>query len=325
MKYVEVAGVKVSAIGLGTWQFGSAEWGYGPEYSESTAHILVRRALELGVNLIDTAEFYGFGKSENVVGNAIEGLRDQVFVATKLFPILPLRSVVVSRAKASARRLQIDEIDLYQLHWPNPLVPMTETVKGLKDLTAQGLVRQIGVSNYSLSQWRAAEEALGAPIISNQVHFSLLTRGPEKELLPYAQANDRLIIAYSPLEQGVLSGKYNANNRPGKMRALRKYFLPTNLNRLRPLLEELKRVADSHQASVAQISLAWLISKPNVVAIPGAATVAQLESNVAAADIELSRSELESIDGFADSFEPFAVGDLFTDLKSVAKRRGRQQ
>lgn len=322
MKYVEVAGVKVSAIGLGTWQFGSTEWGYGTEYSESTAQILVRRALELGVNLIDTAEFYGFGKSESVVGNAIHGLRDQVFIATKLFPILPLRSVVVSRAKSSARRLQVEEIDLYQLHWPNPLVPITETVKGLKDLMDQGLVRQIGVSNYSLTQWRAAEEALGASIISNQVHFSLLTRGPEEELLPYAQANDRLIIAYSPLEQGVLSGKYSSKNRPGRMRALKKYFLPANLNRLRPLLEELKRVADSHQASVAQISLAWLISKPNVVAIPGAATVAQLESNVAAADIELSKSELESIDEFADSFEPLAIGDLFTDLKSIAKRRG---
>lgn len=321
MKFVETSGVKVSSIGLGTWQFGSREWGYGPEYAERTAVELVHRALELGVNLIDTAEFYGFGKSEAVIGKAISGLRDQVYVATKLFPIFPIRSLVISRAKASAVRLKVDAIDLYQLHWPNPVMPITETVKGLKTLLDDGIIRNVGVSNFSLNQWRSAEIALGKPIISNQVHFSLLTRGPETELLPFAQANNRIIIAYSPLEQGVLSGKYSSMNRPKGMRSTRKFFFPTNLDRLRPLLDKLGQIATGHDASSAQIALAWLISKPNVIAIPGAATVAQLESNVAAADIDLSKDEIETLEEMSNQFEPVGPGALLTDLKTFARRR----
>ncbi len=321
MKFVETSGVKVSSIGLGTWQFGSREWGYGPEYAERTALELVHRALELGVNLIDTAEFYGFGKSEAIIGKAISGLRDQVYVATKLFPIFPVRSLVVSRAKASAVRLKVDAIDLYQLHWPNPVMPITETVRGLKTLLDDGIIRNVGVSNFSLNQWRSAEIALGKPIISNQVHFSLLTRGPETELVPFAQANNRIVIAYSPLEQGVLSGKYSSMNRPKGMRSTRKFFLPTNLDRLRPLLDKLGQIATGHDASSAQIALAWLISKPNVIAIPGAATVAQLESNVAAADIELSKNEIETLDEMSSQFEPVGPGALLTDLKTFVRRR----
>ena len=319
MKYLEVSGVKVSSIGLGTWQFGSKEWGYGAEYAEKTAFDLVHRALELGVNLIDTAEFYGFGKSETVVGKAISGLRDQVYIATKLFPIFPIRSLVRSRAQASAARLQVDSLDLYQLHWPNPVVPISETTKGLRELLNDGLVANVGVSNFSLNQWRSAEISLGKPIISNQVHFSLLTRGPEAELLPFAQANNRMIIAYSPLEQGVLSGKYSSSNRPKGMRAARKFFYPVNLNRVRPLLDKLAQIAKSHDAASSQIALAWLIAKPNVSAIPGAANVAQLESNVAAAEIELSRDEIDTLDEMSSQFEPIGPGALLTDLKTLIR------
>ncbi len=320
MKYVEISGSKISSIGLGTWQFGSREWGYGAEYAEKTAIELVHRALELGVNLIDTAEFYGFGKSESVIGHAIAGLRDQVYIATKLFPVFPVRSLVVSRARASAARLQVESLDLYQLHWPNPVVPIVETARGLKTLLDEGLVKDVGVSNYSLKQWRSAEIALGKPIISNQVHFSLLTRGPEIELVPFAQANNRLIIAYSPLEQGVLSGKYDSRHRPKGMRSARKFFYPVNLDRLRPLLDKLAQIAASHGASSSQIALAWLISKPNVSAIPGAASVAQLESNVAAAEIELSRDEIETLDEMSRQFEPAGPKALLTDLKTMVRR-----
>lgn len=320
MKHVEVSGQKISSIGLGTWQFGSLEWGYGSEYVEKTAVQLVHRALELGVNLIDTAEFYGFGKSESVVGNAISGLRDQVFVATKLFPILPLRSLVKSRAKASAGRLKVDSLDLYQLHWPNPIVPISETARGLKDLLDEGLVSNVGVSNFSLKQWRSAEIALGRRFISNQVHFSLLTRGPEVDLLPFAQANNRLIIAYSPLEQGVLSGKYSSNNRPKGMRSTRKFFYPANLDRLRPLIDKLAQIAKSHDAMSSQIALAWLVSKPNVAAIPGASSVAQLESNVAAADIELSRDDIETLDELSSQFQPLGPSAVFTDARTLLRR-----
>ncbi|TAN28776.1 MAG: aldo/keto reductase [Actinomycetota bacterium] len=320
MKYVEVSGKKISAIGLGTWQFGSREWGYGREYTEKTAINLVHRALELGVNLIDTAEFYGFGKSETVVGNAISGLRDQVYIATKLFPIFPVSSMVLARAKASAARLQVDSIGLYQLHWPNPLVPIAETSKGLKELLDRGLAADAGVSNFSLNQWRRAEAALGKPIISNQVHFSLLSRGPEAELLPFAQANNRMIIAYSPLEQGVLSGKYNSANRPKGMRSARKLFYPANLDRVRPLLDKMAQIAKGHGATSSQIALAWLIAKPNVAAIPGAATLAQLESNVASAEIELSSAEIEILNEVSNQFDPIGPGALLTDLKTFVRR-----
>jgi len=207
MKFVEVGGVRLSAIGLGTWQFGSTEWGYGKDYATGEAGAIVKRALDLGVNLIDTAEVYGLGRSEKIVGNAIRGRREEVFLATKLFPIgLPF--MVGGRARASAKRLGVDRLDLYQLHWPGPLFPPRSTMPRMKALIDSGLVRHVGVSNHSLAQWQAAEGVLGGPVISNQVRFSLIARSPEAELLPWAQREGRLIIAYSPLGQGLLSGKY---------------------------------------------------------------------------------------------------------------------
>src|SRR5438445_2516800 len=133
MKFVEVGGVRVSAIGLGTWQFGSTEWGYGKEDASGEAGLIVKRALDLGVNLIDTAEVYGLGRSERIVGEAIRGRRDEVFLATKLFPIgLPFQ--VQRRARASARRLAVSRLDLYQLHWPSPLFPPGLTMSRMSRL-----------------------------------------------------------------------------------------------------------------------------------------------------------------------------------------------
>src|SRR3954451_9929509 len=124
MRFVEVGGVRVSVVGLGTWQFGSREWGYGDEYAEREAGDITKRALDLGINLIDTAEVYAFGHSERTVGRAIQGRRDEAFIATKVFPVAQISSVVQQRAAASANRLLIDRIDLYQVHWPNPVVPI---------------------------------------------------------------------------------------------------------------------------------------------------------------------------------------------------------
>ena len=139
MKFVEVGGARLSAIGLGTWQFGSTEWGYGKDYAIGEAGAIVKRALELGVNLIDTAEIYGIGRSERIVGEAIRGHRDKVFLATKLFPIgLPFQ--VQGRARASAKRLGVDHLDLYQLHWPGPFFPPGSTMPRMKRLLDSGLV-----------------------------------------------------------------------------------------------------------------------------------------------------------------------------------------
>ena len=294
MKYLEVGGVRVSAIGLGTWQFGSREWGYGADYATRVAGTIVRRALELGVNLIDTAEVYGLGRSERIVGEAIRGRRDSVFLATKLFPIgLPF--MTGRRARASARRLGVDHIDLYQQHWPSQLFPPRATMPRMRRLVADGLVGHVGVSNHTQAGWQEAEQALGGPVLSNQVLFSLVHRAPDRDLVPWAQEKGRIVIAYSPLGQGVLSGKYQQAT-PRNFRRVRKNFTAEARARFEPLIAALREIGARRGATAAQISLAWLIRKPNVVAIPGASSLAQLEENTAAGDIELSDEDSALLD-----------------------------
>jgi aryl-alcohol dehydrogenase-like predicted oxidoreductase len=306
MRYIEVSGVRLSVIGLGTWQFGSPEWGYGKDFEQNEALRITERALDLGINLIDTAEVYGFGRSERAVGKAIQGRRDQAFIASKIMPVFPFEPVVSQRAKGTARRLGIDRIDLYQAHWPNPVFPTGPLFQALGKLQREGLITHVGVSNYSLGRWQAAEKALGGPVLSNQVQYSLADRRPEQELVPWAQANDRLIIAYSPLAQGLLSGRYDRDNRPGGVRAMRPPFLPANLDRATELIDALRTVAGSHGATPSQVALAWLVRQPNVVAIPGAASVAQLESNVAAADLELTDAEADLIGSASSRYNPIS-------------------
>lgn len=307
MRYVEVGGARMSAIGLGTWQFGSREWGYGADYADKTAREITLRALDLGINVIDTAEIYGTGRSERAIGAALDGSdrRSEAFLATKLFPLAPVAVVLEQRARASAKRLRTNVIDLYQVHWPNPVVGDGTTMTGMRRVVDNGLVRFAGVSNYPLSRWRRAEELFSGPILSNQVRFSLVDRRPMDELLPFAQSEGRVIIAYSPLAQGLLGGRYDASNRPsGMTRRMNPVFLPENLERAEPLIDALRGIASSHQAKPAQVALAWLIRKPNVVAIPGASSVEQLESNAAAAELELSDAEDAQLLEAAQRYEP---------------------
>ena len=304
MQYVEVAGVRVSRIGLGCWQFGSREWGYGREYAHDEAIKITNQALDLGINLIDTAEIYGFGQSERIVGRAIAGRRGEAFVATKIWPLLPVAPVVVDRARRSARRLKIDTIDLYQVHQANPLVPDGTTMDGMRQLQRDGVIRDVGVSNYSLDRWKRAERALGSPVVSNQVEYSLAQRSPDQDLVPFAAANDRLIIAYSPLAQGFLAAKYDTHHRPGGVRLTNPLFLDENLARGHELLNTLRSVAKSHGATPAQVALAWVIRRRNVVAIPGASSVDQLVRNAEAADLELTHDEDAQLTAASDDFRP---------------------
>lgn len=305
MRYVDVNGVRVSAIGLGTWQFGSWEWGYGEAYAQTEAVAIVRRALDLGITLLDTAEIYAFGRSERIVGEAIAGRRTEAFVATKLFPVLPLAPIVEQRARASAARLGVDAIDLYQVHWPNPLVPIGLTMEGIRRLQRTGRVRHVGVSNFSAAQWKAAEAALGGPVVSNQVQYSLVARAAERAVLPYAREASRLVIAYSPLGQGLLSARYDEHRAaPGGIRRTNALFTRENLVRAADLLAALREIARHHAATPAQVALAWVIRRPNVVAIPGASSVGQLEGNAAAADLTLSDEEDVRLTEAADGFRP---------------------
>ena len=293
----------VSKLGLGTWQFGAREWGYGESYAGREAARIVRRAVELGITLFDTAEAYGLGRSERILGEALGDDRERVFIATKIFPLLPIAPVVEQRAVASAVRLGVRRLDLYQVHQPNPVVRDGTTMRGMRALQAVGLVGEVGVSNYSLARWQRAEAALGSPVLSNQVSYSLVDRRPERDLIPYARAHDRLVIAYSPLAKGFLSGRYSAEQRPSNLlRRRNRLFRPESFARAEPLLRALREVAEAHDATPAQVALAWTIREPCVVAIAGASSVAQLEANAAAADLELTAGEIEALDETSASY-----------------------
>lgn len=281
-----------SVIGLGTWQFGSTEWGYGTDFAAEAARI-VARARELGITVFDTAELYGFGRSERILGDALRaaGGTEDVVVASKFFPVLPVGPVLQQRAVASAERLGVSTMDLYQVHKPHPVLGDGSAMRGMAALRRIGLVRDAGVSAYSLDRWRSADAALGAPVLSDQVEFSLLRRSPAEDLAPYAAAHDRVIMAYSPLAQGLLTGRYDESYRPSNPVRRNASWLPENLRALRPLLDTLRDVAAAHGASPAQVALAWVVHHPNTVAIPGASSVAQLESNAAAADLALTAAE----------------------------------
>jgi aryl-alcohol dehydrogenase-like predicted oxidoreductase len=297
VRYLQVgASRQISKVGLGTWQFGSTEWSYGTRYAEHEAERIVQRALELGVTFFDTAELYGRGQSELILGRALGTQRESVFLATKVFPILPPSFLLERRAAASAKRLGVSRLDLYQMHWPNPLGDGS-VLRRMRSLQRDGAIGEVGVSNYSLGGWRAAEQALGSRVLSNQVEYNLLARSAEADLLPFARAQGRLIIAHSPLARGLLAGSYHRENLPANpVRASSALFDPQNVDRVEGLLNVLREIARAHTATPAQIALAWVIRHPAVVAIPGASSVEQLEANVAAAEIDLRNDELHALD-----------------------------
>ena len=237
----------------------------------------------------------------------------EVAVASKIFrsPLSPSSS---NSASAPAHAgCSLDRIPLYQIHQPNPVVPDSVIMPGMRDLLDSGAIGAAGVSNYSLSRWQKADAALGRPVISNQVLFSLARPGALDDLVPFAERENRVVIAYSPLAQGLLGGKYGVDNRPGGVRAINSLFGTENLRRIEPLLQTLRDVAKQVDAKPAQVALAWLISLPNVVAIPGASSVEQLEFNVAAADIELSADSRNALTEAARDFRPVSWRRFLTD------------
>ena len=286
MKYVTMGAQKVSAIGLGTWQFGEAGWGWGRELDHEEAIRIVHRALELGINFFDTAEVYGNGRSEEILGEALRGRRHEAIIATKVAP--PLRpDRIMQAARESLRRLDIESIDLYQLHAPDRNVPLARTMRAIRALMDAGQVQQVGVSNFDLNQWQEAEAILGRPVVSNQVQYHLLGHQP-RNLLAYAHEEGRIVIAYSPLAQGLLGGKYGPGNVPQDLRANFGIFNDDNLRRAPGVVETLRQVGEHYGVTPAQVALAWLLLDPQVIAIPGARSVAQLEANAAAADLRLT-------------------------------------
>ncbi|MFX1250116.1 MAG: aldo/keto reductase [Promethearchaeota archaeon] len=312
MKFVNLASsnIKVSQIGLGTWQLGSREWGYGEEYNRETAIKIIHKALELGINLIDTAEIYAGGESERIIGEAIkEHDRESIVITSKFFPRAIRPSSVVKALKKSLNRLQTSYIDIYLIHWPLPTPPIGRTLRHMEKMVDEGLIRFVGVSNFSRKRLQRAQSVmLKHKVEVNQVNYSMVRNTIEKDLLHYARSEKKLIMAYSPLAQGWLTGKYSADKpRPKGIRRLNRLFTKKNLLRGEPLLNTLREIAQEKQITMAQLALSWTIRDPTVVAIPGAKSVTQLEDNTKAADFQLSDDDIQRINIALAKFNPKLV------------------
>ncbi|MFX0135283.1 MAG: aldo/keto reductase [Candidatus Hodarchaeota archaeon] len=314
MKYIELGknNEKVSAIGLGTWQFGTKGWGYGKEFDKSTAINIINLAIDNGVNLIDTAELYGDGMSEKIIGEAIKNRHDEVFIATKVAPYNTGYRSLKRSCDRSLTKLGIKTIDLYQIHWPNPLLSTRRTIKALDELVDEGKIRYIGVSNFSIGRLKKVQELTRHEIVSNQVSYSLANLKIEEKLLPYCKESGIKIIAYSPLAQGLLTGKYTPENplRSLGVRRINNLFSPRNLKKAMPLINKLKEVGEKYNRSAAQVSLNYLIADDSVIAIPGAKNETQLMSNIRAADFELERNDIDELRKVAKQFNPTKIGSL---------------
>ncbi len=299
MKYTRLGGleIKVSVIGLGCWQFGDPNWGWGTELNEEKAIEIIREAYNLGINFFDTAEIYGEGTSEIVLGKALKGIRDDVVIATKVAPFHLRYNDVIKACNKSLERLATNVIDLYQIHWPHFYIPLKETASALDELYKQGKIRAVGVSNFPVALIKELRKHLKyAPLVSNQVQYNLLERLVEKEIKRYARLNKMSIIAYSPLAQGLLTGKYNPSNVPqDPIRKNKALFKKENLEKISSVLKELEIIASRYGKKINQIALNWLISHPDVIAIPGAKNLEQLKENAASADFELKRKDFQEI------------------------------
>lgn len=274
MDYKELgkSGVKIPLLGLGTWGIG----GFSSKHfgGDDEAVRALRLGLELEMRFIDTAEMYGRGHSEEVVAKAVVTERESIFIATKVSGENLSYEHVLRSCESSLKRLQTSYIDLYQVHWPNPSIPITETMRAMDRLIAEGKVRHVGVSNFSVQQTREAQTALSkAELVSNQVEYNLLDRSIEGELLPFAAKEHITIIAYSPVARGQIPG----GGRDGRWQVLEK-------------------IAAKYGKTRTQMALNWLIVKDPVVAIPKAIRLDHVKENAGAAGWKLNQEDQVALD-----------------------------
>ncbi|WP_312606096.1 aldo/keto reductase [Kosakonia cowanii] len=318
MRYKKLGntGLFVSELCLGTMTFGGQEdmWGKIGQLQQAQAEELVGRALDAGINFIDTADVYSGGRSEAITGQALKNLkvpRENVVVATKVFGETGTAGVnsrgssrfhIIQSVKASLKRLQLDHIDLYQLHGFDPATPMEETLYALDTLVQHGHVRYIGVSNWAA--WQIAKalgisERLGlARFASLQAYYTIAGRDLERELVPMMQSENVGLMVWSPLAGGLLSGKYGRDGTAeAGGRRVEFDFPPVNKDRAFDCVDVMRTIADSKGVSVAQIALAWLLHQQAVTSvIIGAKRPEQLDDNLAATSVQLSDEELKQLD-----------------------------
>ena len=310
--------LEISVITFGAWAAGGWMWG-GTERSDAVNAI--RAACDLGVTSIDTAPVYGQGTSEEIVGEAIKDIpRDKVQILTKYGlrwdtkqgefyfssndndgnPIdlykFAGKEGVIRECEDSLRRLKTDYIDLYQIHWDDPTTPVQETMEAVAVLIEQGKVRHAGVCNYNVTQMKEAEKHLA--LVSNQVPYNMVDRRIEEELIPYVLRNNRSILAYSPLQRGLLTGKMKAGYEfaEGDHRKGVRYFTDENIMRTNAFLDRIRPLADQKNASLGQVAIRWTVEQPGVtIALVGARNRRQAEENAKAINVKLDESEIEFI------------------------------
>ncbi len=288
---------KIPEIGIGTWKMGP-----NPEQEK----LAIKAALKTGMRFIDTAEMYG---SEWIVGDAIKGEKD-IFIATKVSPNHFRHNDLINSCNNSLAELKIKQIDLYQLHWPNHSIPIQETMRAMEELVDLGKIRHIGVSNFTVSEFKAAQESMKRyEIVSNQVEYSILVRDIENELLDFCNRNKITLIAYSPFARGAL-------------------FEPKNVN----TLQLLERIGKSHSKTVPQVALNWLIAKRSVVAIPKASDRAHVLENAGASGWKLTKKEERELDSLNERKRPLAgffapviksSGIWVSAADSIFKKKGK--
>ena len=321
MKHVSLGGLDVSRLGLGT--MGMSAFYTGARVDDAESIRTIRRALDLGVTLIDTAEAYGPYLNEELVGQAITGRRDQVVLATKFGLVNrrgPEQRGLDSRpenirvaVEGSLRRLGTDHIDLYYQHRVDPQVPIEDVVSTMGALVQEGKIRHLGLSEASVATIRRAHAV--HPITALQTEYSLWTRDPEAEILPLVRELGIGFVAYSPLGRGFLTGQIRSTEAldADDFRSRNPRFAQQNLDRNLRIVDEVETVAAEAGATPAQVALAWILAQgDDIVPIPGTRRVSRLEENLAAASLELTKEQIARLDAL-----PAAVGDRYDDMSAI--------
>jgi aryl-alcohol dehydrogenase-like predicted oxidoreductase len=298
--------LNVAPLGVGAWAWGSTRlWGYGKEYNRSDVGKAFRTSMAEGITLVDTAEMYGNGASERIICEILRegGFEATPIIATKFAP-LPYRfsaKSLLSAVDKSLERLGIETIDLYQIHFPNPIFKINSLMDALAETVKAGKVRRVGVSNYDADQMQRAHDRLashGVSLASNQVEYSLLQRAPEtNRVLEASRDLGVTLIAYSPIAQGLLTGKYGLGVRPsGLVRRMGRAFGEQNLKKIEPVLNILREIGEAHDKQPAQVALNWLITQRNAFPIPGAKNERQARQNAGALGWEMTGEEAEKLE-----------------------------
>jgi myo-inositol catabolism protein IolS len=306
MRELGQSGIRVSPVIMGMWQAGREMWS-GIDDRETRRAL--RAAFDAGITAFDTAEMYGKGHSERMLAAALGDVRDRVVYMTKVFSNHLSRDQLVAACNRSLKNLKTDRIDLYQIHWPSGAwgsrkVPIEETMRALDDLKAQGKIRAVGVSNFSAAE--IEEAARFGAVETLQPPYSLFWRAIERAELPWCAAHGLTVLAYSPMAQGILAGRFPAQPAFEKEdhRSRHRLFQPDIYPLVQKALEHLRPIAERNGLTLAQLALAWVISHPNVCAIAGARNAAQVADNARAAVVTLSAADLAEMD---------AIGRTVTD------------